>query len=188
MRFHEVCEKFRRLFPAINAIRQTKLGTSDEPPSARCTRMTPKTRLSIRIDSVDGKIGAKQIAFLEAIQSQGSITGAGRFTGLSYRGARLMIDAINKALCEPAVIGERSRSFDTDRVVPAPGDYVSRPKHGRGFGSAEGQRLRKPCSSTMKIGCPHAGCHSPASQLGLGSTAVGAIFYSGHRLPRPRPY
>jgi molybdenum-dependent DNA-binding transcriptional regulator ModE len=44
--------------------------------------MTPKTRLSIRIDSVVGKIGARQIAFLEAIQSQGSITGAGRFTGL----------------------------------------------------------------------------------------------------------
>jgi molybdate transport system regulatory protein len=66
-------------------------------------RMTPKTLLSIRIDSVVGKIGAKQIAFLEAIQSQGSITGAGRFTGLSYPGARLMIDAINKALREPAV-------------------------------------------------------------------------------------
>jgi molybdate transport repressor ModE-like protein len=65
--------------------------------------MTPKTLLSIRIDSVVGKIGAKQIAFLEAIQSQGSITGAGRFTGLSYPGARLMIDAINKALREPAV-------------------------------------------------------------------------------------
>jgi molybdate transport system regulatory protein len=65
--------------------------------------MTPKTRLSIRIDSVVGKIGAKQIAFLEAIKSQGSITGAGRFTGVSYPGARLMIDAINKALCEPVV-------------------------------------------------------------------------------------
>ena len=65
--------------------------------------MTPKTLLSIRINSVVGKIGAKQIAFLEAIQSQGSITGAGRFTGLSYPGARLMIDAINKALREPAV-------------------------------------------------------------------------------------
>ena len=29
--------------------------------------MTPKTLLSIRIDLVVGKIGAKQIAFLEAI-------------------------------------------------------------------------------------------------------------------------
>ena len=60
-------------------------------------RMTPKTRLSIRINSVVGKIGAKQIAFLEAIQSQGSITDAGHFTGLSYPGARLVIKGINKA-------------------------------------------------------------------------------------------
>ena len=65
--------------------------------------MTPKTRLTIRIVSGMGKIAARQIAFLEAIESQGSITGAGRFTGLSYPGARLMIDAINKALRESAV-------------------------------------------------------------------------------------
>jgi molybdate transport system regulatory protein len=65
--------------------------------------MTPKTRLTIRIVSGMGKIAARQIAFLEAIESQGSISGAGRFTGLSYPGARLMIDAINKALRESAV-------------------------------------------------------------------------------------
>jgi molybdate transport system regulatory protein len=65
--------------------------------------MTPGTRLSIRIDSGMGKIGAKQIAFLEAIQSQGSITRAGRFMGLSYRGARLLLEDINKVLCGPAV-------------------------------------------------------------------------------------
>jgi molybdate transport system regulatory protein len=66
-------------------------------------RMTPETRLSIRIDSGMGKIGARQIAFLEAIESQGSISGASRFTGLSYPGARLVIEGINKALREPAV-------------------------------------------------------------------------------------
>jgi molybdate transport system regulatory protein len=65
--------------------------------------MTPKTRLSIRIDSGMGKIGARQIAFLEAIELQGSIRGASRFTGLSYPGARLVIEGINKALGEPAV-------------------------------------------------------------------------------------
>jgi molybdenum-dependent DNA-binding transcriptional regulator ModE len=78
-------------------------------------RMTPKTRLSIRIDSVVGKIGAKQIAFFEAIQSQGSITGAGRFTGLSYPGARLMIDAINKVLRKPAVRQYHDRWTQTRR-------------------------------------------------------------------------
>jgi molybdate transport system regulatory protein len=65
--------------------------------------MTPKTRLTIRIVSGMGKIGARQIAFLEAIESQGSISGASRFTGLSYPGARLVIEGINKALGEPAV-------------------------------------------------------------------------------------
>jgi molybdate transport system regulatory protein len=64
-------------------------------------QMTPK--ISIRIDSRIGKIGAKQIAFLEAIQSQGSITRAGRFMGLSYRGVRLLLEDINKVLCGPAV-------------------------------------------------------------------------------------
>jgi molybdate transport system regulatory protein len=65
--------------------------------------MTPETRLSIRIDSGMGKIGARQIAFLEAMELQGSIRGASRFTGLSYPGARLVIEGINKALGEPAV-------------------------------------------------------------------------------------
>jgi molybdate transport system regulatory protein len=65
--------------------------------------MTPETRLFIRIDSGMGKIGARQIAFLEAIELQGSIRGASRFTGLSYPGARLVIEGINKALGEPAV-------------------------------------------------------------------------------------
>jgi hypothetical protein len=42
-----------------------------------------------------------------------------------------------------------------------------------------GRKLQKPCSSTMKIGCPRAGCHSPASQLGPGRTTVGAILIAG---------
>jgi molybdate transport system regulatory protein len=61
-------------------------------------------KISIRIDSGMGKIGTKQIAFLEAIQSQGSIRGASRSTGLSYPGALLAIRGINKALGAPAVI------------------------------------------------------------------------------------
>jgi molybdate transport system regulatory protein len=64
-------------------------------------QMTAK--LSIRIDSRMGKIGAKQIAFLEAIQSQGSIRGASRLAGLSYPGALLAIRGINKALGAPAI-------------------------------------------------------------------------------------
>jgi molybdate transport system regulatory protein len=67
-------------------------------------QMTPKTRLSVRIDSEFGcKIETKQIALLETIQRQGSITGAAKVLGQSYRGTQSQIDAINKALHEPAV-------------------------------------------------------------------------------------
>lgn len=68
--------------------------------------------LSIRIHSEFGhKIGSKQIAFLEAIQSQGSITRAAKFFGLSYRAAHLLIAGINEALHQPVistVIGGRN--------------------------------------------------------------------------------
>lgn len=47
----------------------------------------------------------KQIALLEAIQAQGSISGAARALRLSYAGARLLIEGIHKILCEPAVSG-----------------------------------------------------------------------------------
>ena len=66
--------------------------------------MTLKTRLSIRIDSEFGcEIETKQIALLETIQRQGSIAGAAKLLGLSYRGTQNQIDVINKALHEPAV-------------------------------------------------------------------------------------
>jgi molybdate transport system regulatory protein len=60
-------------------------------------------RISIRVGWEMGKIDGRQIAFLEAIQSQGSIRGASRLTGLSYPGALLVIRGINKALSEPAI-------------------------------------------------------------------------------------
>jgi molybdate transport system regulatory protein len=65
------------------------------------------TRLSIRIDLASGaQIGPRKIALLEAIHAQGSISGAGRAIGLSYRGTRLWLKEINRALHEPAVAAE----------------------------------------------------------------------------------
>jgi molybdate transport system regulatory protein len=46
------------------------------------------------------KIGVKQIALLEAIQAQGS-----RALSLSYRGARLLIEDVDKTPRQPAVSG-----------------------------------------------------------------------------------
>jgi molybdate transport system regulatory protein len=74
------------------------------PSHTQMNRITPKTCLSIRIDTAFRcKIETKQIALLETIQREGSITGAAKVLGLSYRGTQKMIDVINRALHEPAV-------------------------------------------------------------------------------------
>ena len=75
------------------------------PPSrTEMQGTTPKARLSIRIDLEFGyKIETKQIVLLETIQSQGSISRAAQFLGLSYRGTQNLIEVINTGLGEPAV-------------------------------------------------------------------------------------
>lgn len=61
-------------------------------------------RLSIRIDLTNGdRIGPGKIALLEAIRSTGSISGAARQLGMSYRRAWLLVEEVNMALREPAV-------------------------------------------------------------------------------------
>jgi molybdate transport system regulatory protein len=61
-------------------------------------------RLSFHIDLENGtEIGPARIALLEAVQRQGSIAGAARSVGMSYRSAWLSIEQINQALREPAV-------------------------------------------------------------------------------------
>src|SRR3954451_10056876 len=64
----------------------------------------PDTRLSIRLDLTSGdRIGPGKIALLEAIQASGSISGAARALGMSYRRAWLLVEEINESLQEPAV-------------------------------------------------------------------------------------
>jgi molybdate transport system regulatory protein len=60
--------------------------------------------LSIRIDLPSGlSLGPGKIALLEAVKATGSISGASRSTGISYRKTWLMIDEINQAMREPVV-------------------------------------------------------------------------------------
>jgi molybdate transport system regulatory protein len=61
-----------------------------------------QTRVGIDLD-FGCSIGAKQIALLEAIQSQGSISGAARFLDLSYRGVQLLVGKIDKSVGEPVI-------------------------------------------------------------------------------------
>ena len=63
------------------------------------------TRLSIRLDLTSGdRIGPGKIALLEAIQATGSISAAARRLGMSYRRAWLLVEQINGALRNPAVM------------------------------------------------------------------------------------
>jgi molybdate transport system regulatory protein len=49
-------------------------------------------------------IGPGKVALLEAIEQAGSISGAARMLGMSYRRAWLLVEQLNMALHEPAVI------------------------------------------------------------------------------------
>jgi molybdate transport system regulatory protein len=61
--------------------------------------------LSIRI-TLQGKawLGSDKVAILEAIRETGSISGAARVAKIPYRRTWILIDEINRALREPAVL------------------------------------------------------------------------------------
>jgi molybdate transport system regulatory protein len=62
------------------------------------------SRLSVRINLAGGgHLGSGKIALLEAIQQQKSISGAARSLGMTYLTAHRWVQAINNALCAPAV-------------------------------------------------------------------------------------
>jgi molybdate transport system regulatory protein len=63
------------------------------------------TRLSVRIDLASGgHLGSEKIALLEAIQAQKSISSAARSLRMPYLRALKCVQAINNALCAPAVV------------------------------------------------------------------------------------
>lgn len=66
--------------------------------------MPSHIRLSIRLDLTSGeRIGPGKIQLLEAIRSTGSISGAAREVGMSYRRAWLLVEEVNASLKSPAV-------------------------------------------------------------------------------------
>jgi molybdate transport system regulatory protein len=83
------------------------------------------TRLSIRIDLASGdRIGPGKIALLEAIRSTGSISGAARALGMSYRRAWLLVEEINHSLREPAVAAAMGGRHGGGAVVTVVGERV----------------------------------------------------------------
>lgn len=59
--------------------------------------------LSLRIDLAGGRIGPGKIALLEAIARDGSISGAARSLGMSYRRAWELVSALNETFASPVV-------------------------------------------------------------------------------------
>jgi molybdate transport system regulatory protein len=63
-----------------------------------------KPEAHIRIDFPDGRsIGPGKIALLEWIDRTGSLSGAGRSLGMSYRRAWLLLHSVNDSFSEPSV-------------------------------------------------------------------------------------
>ena len=61
-------------------------------------------RLTVRIDFDEHRaIGPGKIKLLELIDALGSISGAGRRMGMSYRRAWLLVDSLNRCFREPLV-------------------------------------------------------------------------------------
>lgn len=68
------------------------------------SRGNERASLTLRVDLGDyGALGPGKIRLLEAIGSEGSISGAGRVMGMSYRRAWLLVDNINAMFARPAV-------------------------------------------------------------------------------------
>ena len=68
--------------------------------------MNPNARKIIRIGIPMGEhyaMGPGKADLLEAIHETGSISGAGRKLGMSYRRAWLLVDEMNKCFCSPVV-------------------------------------------------------------------------------------
>lgn len=63
--------------------------------------VTTKFRLRVYRDEVVA-IGPGKIELLEAVRDVGSISGAARHIGMSYRRAWLLLDELNKSLTSPA--------------------------------------------------------------------------------------
>ncbi len=89
--------------------------------------MTTAARFRFRIYQGDViAIGPGKVALLEAIEQEGSISGAARLLGMSYRRAWLLVEELNAALREPAVVtatggsgGGGASLSDTGRAVVA---------------------------------------------------------------------
>ena len=137
------------------------------------------TRLSIRIDLASGdRIGPGKIALLEAIRTTGSISGAARALGMSYRRAWLLIEGVNDALREPAVtaeigghrgggaaltsVGERVVDlYRSDRIASTVGCEWRIPRHRKAGSPGKSPGLKSPAAAPVQARRDHQTATAP---------------------------
>ncbi|VTU16663.1 winged helix-turn-helix domain-containing protein [Variovorax sp. PBL-E5] len=97
--------------------------------------MKSKVQFRLRIYRDESiAIGPGKIALLEAIAETGSISGAGRQLGMSYRRAWMLIDEMNRALASPAVNTATGGSHGGGTALTPVGEQLI--KHYRAIESA----------------------------------------------------
>jgi molybdate transport system regulatory protein len=93
---------------------------------------TPTTRLRLRITLGDViAIGPGKVDLLEALRAQGSISGAARSLGMSYRRAWLLLSELNQSLKGPAFVTSQGGQQGGGAQLTATGEALIR--HYRAF-------------------------------------------------------
>jgi molybdate transport system regulatory protein len=102
------------------------------PPGAVDANMVkaprrPNVRFRMRVLLDDHiALGPGKVTLLEAIRTSGSISGAARNLGMSYRRAWLLIDELNRLLGEPATVSTHGGSSRGGCVLTPVGEEIVR--------------------------------------------------------------
>lgn len=87
--------------------------------------MASETRLLLRLmHGTDIAIGPGKADLLEAIAATGSISGAGRRMGLSYRRAWLLVDTMNRSFAAPLVAAAKGGAHGGGAALTEAGTAV----------------------------------------------------------------
>jgi molybdate transport system regulatory protein len=114
--------------------------------------MDPQVRKIVRIAVPHGDayaMGPGKADLLEAIQMVGSISGAGRKLGMSYRRAWLLVDEMNRCFPTPLVEARMGGSGGGGARVTDLGHEVL--KHYRAIQAQAWEAIRRPVQDFQKL-------------------------------------
>lgn len=102
-------------------------GDAESPPAGLEGADAPGIQFRLRIvRGGDIAIGPGKVDLLEAIAAEGSITGAAKRLGMSYRRAWLLVDTMNRCFAEPLVLTESGGARGGGARVSRAGIEVAR--------------------------------------------------------------